>query len=71
MRATDSNQHFRPGDTLRVARGTYQGAVGAYLGLRIGGDVALEVSDPFGYDLHEGETLCVGFDDVEVVEFGR
>ena len=24
-----------------------------------------------GYDLHEGETLCVGFDDVEVVEFGR
>ena len=61
-----SSRRFQIGDPVRVVRGTYAGVRGEYMGLRVGGDIALEVGDPMGYDLHEGEVLCVGYDDAEV-----
>ncbi len=61
-----SSRRFQVGDPVRVVRGTYAGVRGEYMGLRVGGDIAIEVGDPLDYDLREGETLCVGYDDAEV-----
>jgi hypothetical protein len=44
--------------------GLYDGTIGTFLGPRVGGDVAICVVDPRGHDLHEGETLCVGDNEI-------
>ena len=64
MISTDNTDYFRPGTVVRVVGGLYDGALGTYLGPRVGGDVAICVVDPRGHDLHEGETLCVGDNEI-------
>lgn len=64
VESTKSTDYFRPGMAVRVTRGSYEGALGTFLGPRVGGDVAICIIDAHGYDLHEGETLCVGDDQI-------
>lgn len=59
--------YLEPGVSVEVTSGRYQGAQGEYLGLRLGGDVALSIFEASGHDLHEGEILCVGVDEVRVM----
>ena len=48
---------FLPDCTVRVVSGPYRGAVGRYLGPRVGGDEAFVVTQPGQGDVRKGETL--------------
>lgn len=64
MISTSGTDYFKPGTPVRIVSGSYEGALGTFLGPRVGGDVAIRIIDPHGYDLLEGETLCVGDDQI-------